>query len=134
MKGLLDTDQIHSLADLNQRLDAWLEQTYHLRIHRGTGETPKNRFADGAEKLRVPPNAEELDQLFMKKVQRRVGKDGCISLEAKKYEVPLSFRGRLVEVRHTLPVDVGNIQIYSNDKFVALAKPLNKHLNAIISK
>ena len=133
-EGLLDTNQIHSLADLNQRLDAWLEQTYHPRIHRGTGETPKNRFADGAEKLRVPPNAEELDQLFMKKVQRRVGKDGCISLEAKKYEVPLSFRGRLVEVRHTLPVDVGNIQIYSNDKFVALAKPLNKHLNAIISK
>lgn len=125
----LTEQPVHSLAELNERFNAWLEDKYHRTQHSGTGQSPSERFAAGAEYIRNPPCAEELDALFMKRLERRVRRDGCISVEAKLFEAPLSLRGMMVEVRHTVPL-TDTVEIWHQNRMAGVGRIVNKHYNA----
>jgi len=121
---------VHSLAELNQAFSIWLQDDYHQAVHSATGHPPAARFAACAASLRNPPPDDELLPLFMRRVTRRVRRDGCISVEAIEYEAPLHLRGMNVEVRYHAPPDANPVEIWFNGKLVAQANRLNKTLNA----
>lgn len=125
---LLDTP-VHSLEELNERFESWLEEKYHRTVHSATGQTPAERFAAGAAGIRNPPDAAELDQLFLKRLTRRVRRDGCVTVEARLFEAPLCLRGMEVEIRHPLPL-ADQIEIWHQGKLAGLGKPVDKHFNA----
>jgi len=125
----LVVEPVHALEDLNRRFWAWLEEHYHHSVHRATGQTPAERFAAGVAGIRPAPSAEELAQLFMARVCRRVRRDGCVSVAAQLFEVPLCLRGLEIEVRHTIPL-AGSIEAWYQGRLVGVGRVLNKQQNA----
>ncbi len=96
----LDERHITSLADLNARLWAWLEQVYHRTAHAGLGGlTPLARYQQDLPKIRsLGPRATELDALFHHRITRFVRKDGTVSYLGARFEVPYELAGKTVKL------------------------------------
>jgi hypothetical protein len=94
----LDERHITGLEDVNARLWAWLEQVYHRRPHEGLdGITPLARYQQDLSKIRpLGLLAAKLDALFHHRVSRRVRKDGTVSYQGKRFEVPFELSGKTV--------------------------------------
>jgi len=94
----LDRRQIGSLADLNARLWAWLEQIYHQTPHEGLhGRTPLARYQQDLPKIRsLGALAPQIDALFLHRVRRLVRKDGSVSYQGTRFEVPYELSGKKV--------------------------------------
>jgi putative transposase len=102
----LDTTHIRELGDLNARLWAWIEQVYHRSKHSALGEfTPLSRYQQDLPRIRLLGSlAAQLDELFWHRVKRLVRRDGTVSYEGKRFEVPYELTGqhvRLVVDPHT---------------------------------
>ncbi len=107
--GELDTARLRDLSDLNARLWAWLETVYHNTPHGGLeGQTPLRRYQQDLPRIRaLGPLAARLDELFYHRVTRKVRKDGTVSYQGDRFEVPYELSGRsvcLVVDPHTLKV------------------------------
>jgi transposase InsO family protein len=91
----LDLTCIHDLADLNARLWAWIDEIYHKRSHRGLeGITPLARYQQDLPRIRqLGQRATVLDALFYHRVSRKVRKDGSVSYDGLRYEVPYELSG-----------------------------------------
>jgi len=98
--GELDERLITSLDDLNARLWAWLEQVYHRSPHAGlAGMTPLARYQQDLAKIRtLGPRAAMLDALFLHRVSRQVRKDGTVSYQGTRFEVPFELSGKTVRL------------------------------------
>jgi putative transposase len=96
----LDTSHIRELGDLNARLWAWIEQIYHRSKHNALGEhTPLSRYQQDLPRIRLlGPLAAQLDQLFWHRVTRLVRRDGTVSYEGKRFEVPYELAGQTVRL------------------------------------
>lgn len=96
----LDAARIGSLADLNARLWAWLEQVYHRTPHAGlNGLTPLARYQQDLPKVRPLGHfASQLDALFYHRVKRHVRKDGTVSYLGVMFEVPYELAGKSVRL------------------------------------
>jgi putative transposase len=102
----LDATHIRDLGDLNARLWSWIEQVYHSSKHSALGEhTPLSRYQQDLPRIRLlGPLAAQLDELFWHRVTRLVRRDGTVSYEGKRFEVPYELTGqhvRLVVDPHT---------------------------------
>jgi transposase InsO family protein len=119
-----------SLDELNTRFWRWLETEYHQRPHSALqNHSPAERFATAGAHLRLLDSDTDYDRLFLMRVQRRVRKDATISLGGRLWEVPTHLRGQIVAV-HFEPVNWTRVDLWFRDRFVAHARPCNKHLNA----
>jgi len=125
----LTEEPVHSLDELNRRFNEWLENKYHSTVHSATEQTPAARFAAGVEGIRNPADSTELNALFMKREERSVRKDGCISVGTRLFEAPLNLRGMRVEVRFTIPLGE-QIEIWHQGTLAGLGNPVNKHFNS----
>ena len=125
-------DKVTSLEQLNNRLWKWLEQHYHQSQHSAlAGQSPAERYRQRSEKVRLyQGQPEELNRLFYKQIQRRVGKDATISIDASLWEVATHLRGAQVEVRYDPFIENKQLEIYLNGKCVGSATPCNKNYNA----
>jgi len=96
----LDARFISSLEDLNARLWAWLEQVYHHAPHAGLeGMTPLARYQKDLPQIRTLGTlALQLDALFLHRVSRFVRKDGTVSFEGRRFEVPFELSGKTVRL------------------------------------
>ncbi len=96
----LDERRINDLSDLNARLWAWLEQVYHRSEHGGLGGmTPLARYQRDLPRIRsLGARAAQLDALFHHRIQRLVRKDGTVSYQGKRFEVPFELAGRTVKL------------------------------------
>jgi len=96
----LDERHIASLDDLNARLWAWLEQVYHRSPHAGlAGMTPLARYQQDLSRIRpLGPLAASLDALFQHRVKRLVRKDGTVSYQGQRFEVPFELSGKTVSL------------------------------------
>jgi transposase InsO family protein len=84
-------DLIDSLEAFNARLWIWLETVYHNTPQTGLPEklTPSQRYQQDLEIIKPLGHfADKLDDYFYHRVQRRVKKDGTVSVDGKLYEVP----------------------------------------------
>ena len=99
----LDLRAIRGLDDLNARLWAWLEQVYHQRPHGGlAGLSPLQRYQQDLPHIRsLGVQAARIDDLFYHRLPRKVRKDGTVSYQGRRFEVPFALAGKSV----TLVVD-----------------------------
>jgi transposase InsO family protein len=123
-------EPVRTLGELNQRFWQWLESEYHQRTHRALeGQSPQERFQQRSEGLRTVPPAMDVDGLFLNRTTRRVRRDATISLNGRLFEVPVSLRGRVVEVRFD-PFSYRRLEVYLDAKKVGDGVLLDKELNS----
>ena len=128
----LDERHIASLDDLNARLWAWLEAVYHRRPHSGLdGLSPLARYQQDLPRIRpLGPLAATLDAVFMHRVSRLVRKDGTVSYQGQRFEVPFEFSGQtvclVVDPHRAAVVGVENAQ----GEAIGAATPLDPLANA----
>lgn len=96
----IDERHITSLDDLNARLWAWLEQVYHRTEHSGLSDmTPLARYQRDLARIRcLGPKAAQIDALFHHRVARFVRKDGTVSYQGQRFEVPYELSGKKVQL------------------------------------
>lgn len=87
--------------------------------------------AQKAAGLRQLPADTDWQRLFLARATRRVRLDATISLEGNLWEVPVHLRGRQVEL-HYDPFDWSRVEVWYRERFAALARRCDKHLNAKI--
>ena len=118
----LDITRIGDLTDLNARLWAWIEKIYHRRIHSALqGQTPLQRYQQDLPRIRtLGSRAARLDELFYHRIERKVRKDGTVSYQGQRFEVPYELAGQKVQ----LVVDPHSEQVISveNSKGQTLGK------------
>ncbi|MCP5119326.1 MAG: transposase family protein, partial [bacterium] len=96
----LEPSRIRDLSDLNARLWAWLETVYHCAPHSGLeGGSPLERYQQDLPRIRTLGTlAARLDELFHHRVKRQVRKDGTVSYQGERFEVPYELSGRSVRL------------------------------------
>ena len=87
-----------SLAELNRAFSAWLDVSYHQRIHSQTGQTPEERYHQGSKAFRKVDLASVMPY-FMEKLQRKVHSDfSDVQLHNMFFKVDPKLRGDAVRV------------------------------------
>jgi len=96
--GELDMDKVRDIHDLNARLWAWIDEFYHKEPHSALeGATPVERYRRDLIQIRpLGPFASRLDELFLHRHERLVRKDGTVSYEGQRFEVPFDLTGKTV--------------------------------------
>jgi transposase len=108
----------HNLDDLNRQLADWLDRVANPRIHGTTGRVVSEAFAEEKPALGPLPPVPFRALLAL---ERRITKDGMVSLDGNLYSVPDGTRKRAVEVQ-VLP---GEIRILEDGIPIAIHPPLN---------
>jgi putative transposase len=118
----LDERRIADLPDLNARLWAWLEQVYHRTEHGGLqGLTPLARYQRDLPRIRsLGARAAQLDALFHHRIRRLVRKDGTVSYQGQRFEVPFELSGRTI--RLVVDPHVGRVVGVEDDAGVSLGQ------------
>jgi transposase InsO family protein len=125
---LLPDQQAASLDELNDKFSKWIQTVYHQRIHSATRMSPEARFQKATQYLRRLPADVDIETLFYTRLDRTVRKDGTVRLDGQLYEAPLSLRTLTVQLRFD-PFSRCRIEVWYQDKFIALAKRVNLNLN-----
>ena len=96
----LDEGRVDGLDDLNARLWAWVEQVYHRTPHGGLdGQTPLARYQRDLPKIRaLGQRAAQLDAIFHHRISRFVRKDGTVSYQGNRFEVPYELAGKTIRL------------------------------------
>lgn len=106
-----------NLEDLNKQLSDWLDGVANQREHGTTRRLVTEAFLEDQAAL-LP-----LQQMHFSSVlnlERRITRDGMVSVEGNYYSVPDTARHRVVEVQ-TL---ANEIRIYDGGRLVALHEPM----------
>jgi transposase InsO family protein len=122
-----------TLDFLNQASQAWVEIEYHRAVHRETGCSPLERFAQAADVLRTSPSSDALRDAFRLESKRRQrASDGTISLEGVRFEVPARFRHFQDVVVRYARWDLGRVDLVDPREGTILASlyPLDRTANA----
>mgnify|MGYP001325783829 FL=1 len=96
-KSFLTGRSFTTLEDLNQQLEAWLDNTANVRVHGTTGERPVDRYLREATALRraaAVPRFQPAELLV-----RKVASDSHVRLSGVSYSVPPQFVGKTVQLR-----------------------------------
>jgi putative transposase len=118
----IDTAGVPTLAELNRWWTSWVEQVYHHRVHRGTGQTPHDRWIAGAHHVFAAPDAATLAGAFRWTALRTVTKTATVSLHGNHYTVDAALTGYRVELRYD-PTDLTRIAVYHHDAWAGDATP-----------
>jgi putative transposase len=125
-----------SLESLNRRLWAWVEGEYHQAPHRGLeDQTPLDRWAMSADRVRLPGLGLDLEALFLFAVKRCVQRDRTVSLNGTLFEVDAALIGHTVTLRFdpSAPPARG-VEVWHDEKFVARATPLDAYANCFVRR
>jgi len=88
--------RFRDLEDLNGQFDAWRDEVANARRHATTGRVVAAHFAE--ERAVLPPHPAHPYSAVLT-VERRVSKDGMISVGGNLYSVPDTTRRRVLEVQ-----------------------------------
>jgi transposase len=102
-----------NLDDLNAQLRHWLDTVANPRVHATTLRVVNEAFAEERPHLRPLPLAPFRAVL---KLERRISREGMVSVGGNSYSVPDATRSRLVEV-HSL---ANELRIFENGTLVAV--------------
>ncbi|MBM3956674.1 MAG: DDE-type integrase/transposase/recombinase [Gemmatimonadetes bacterium] len=125
----LDRKQPLTLAGLNERLWAWLDQAYHRTAHSALGTTPLLRWQQDIAQIRQLPAATELRRLFFHRLQRLVRRDCTFLLANRFYEAPPHLAGVTIEVRFD-PLDASTVELYAQGVAQGTARLVDPVLNS----
>jgi transposase InsO family protein len=131
----LSAADLTSLDTLNRRLWAWVEAEYHHHPHRGLDdETPLDRWATGAEDVKLLGPECDLDEICLFELKRRVQKDRTVSLHGVVYEVEASLVGQTVTLRYDPSRPGRRIDVYLGGKKVQQARPVDAYANCFVRR
>jgi transposase len=102
-----------NLADLNEQLRRWLDGVANVRVHATTRRVVTEAFAEEKLHLRPLPLAPFRAVL---RLERRISREGMVSVGGNFYSVPDATRRRTVEV-HTLAEE---IRIFEDGTLIAV--------------
>jgi transposase InsO family protein len=91
---------LSSIDALNRALFAWVEDTYHMRIHSVLGMRPIDRFGLDLSRIRFLPPNQANDELFFVEEERRVNNDNTFSFKRIRFEAPRDLRNRKIQIRY----------------------------------
>ena len=111
---------IGSLAELNDRFDAWVTQVCNTRIHAETGQRPIDRWQAGGPPRHPEPST--LVDAFRWAETRKVTKTATIQMEGNAYAVDAALVGRRIEVRFD-PEDLTRLDVYLEGRPAGVATP-----------
>jgi len=111
--------KIDSLEKLNAAFIAWLEVSYHRRVHSETLTAPLDRFLTAEIKK---PDPATLADAFAWYQERVVTKCAQVSLEGNKHEVDPHLVGRKVTLKFD-PFDLSKIEVFFKKTSFGLATP-----------
>ena len=104
-----------SIAELQARSDTWLEQHWHHRDHRTTGEPPWARW-ERERPLLAPLPSRRFDTARIE--LRVVSTRALVELDRSFYSVPHALVGQRVRVR--IAVDATTLEIHAAEGIVAV--------------
>ncbi len=107
-----------NIEDLNRQLAQWLAEVANPRRHGTTGRIVAEAFAEEQPSLGPLP---AFPFRALLKLERRITKDGMVSLDGNLYSVPDGTRKRVVEVQ----VLASEIRILENGILIAVHEPLS---------
>jgi transposase len=87
-----------NLEDLNTQFGQWLDQVANVRVHATTRRVVAEHFAEERPKLQPLPAGPFQAVL---RLERRISRDGMVSVGGNLYSVPNTTRRRPVEVHST---------------------------------
>lgn len=124
--------EIDSLEKLNAAFIAWLEVSYHKRIHSETLVAPIERFLTAEIKK---PDPATLTDAFAWYQERVVTKCAQVSLEGNKYEVDPHLVGRKVTLKFD-PFDLSKIEIFFKKTSFGFATPahLSRFCHSVVKQ
>ena len=114
---------VKTLDELNQYFFAWLEISYHHKIHSSLGRTPACVFAEQQELIR-PVDPLKLKEIFLWREERLVSKHATISIYTNLYEIAPELIVQTVEARFD-PFDLSLVYIFSEGKLLLKAFPVD---------
>ena len=114
------------LVEMNRLFSAWVETSYHRKVHSETEETPLERFVAGGPF--VIPTPAQLHEAFLWSEHRSVTKTATVSLHGNTFEVDAALVGRRVECVFD-PFDLTAIEVrYSGRSMGAgVARVIGRH-------
>ncbi len=101
-----------NLDDLNAQFGAWRAEVANLRVHATTGRVVDEAFAEERSSLKPLP---AIPYSAVLTIERRVSKDGMISVGGNHYSVPDTARKRVLEVQH----HVTELRIFEDGALIA---------------
>ena len=110
---------IESLAELNDRFEAWAERVANVRTHAETGQRPIDRWQTITP---THPDPAKIIDAFQWSAVRKVTKTATISMEGNTYAVDPMLAGRRVEVRFD-PEDLTRLDVYLDGRSAGVAVP-----------
>ena len=127
MLSVLTEKQTASLDSLNDALSTWVA-TYNTTVHSAHGMTPMDAYRKGLGDVREAKDAEWVSECFLNRIARTVRNDSTITIDCASYDVPMTFIGMRVEVRHA-PGDMAGAHIFSEGKAYPLI-PTDRVVNS----
>jgi putative transposase len=124
----LDPKRTLALDELNDRLQAWIDNSYHRSEHSALGATPLLRWQRDIEQVRQLPPATDLRRLFFHRLDRLVRRDSTFLLRGRLYEAPPQLAGHTIEARFD-PLDTAAVEVWFQGKFQAAARLLDAVVN-----
>jgi transposase InsO family protein len=107
--------EILTLQRLNRALSAWLEESYHRRVHAETGQTPQERYRLGLTVIRHV-DTQKAATFFLRKVLRTVHRQFAdVQIDGLFFRVDPRLRGDKVEVRYDPFTPLEQVLLYSRD-------------------
>ena len=98
--NLLDWNSIASLEELNQRLQAYIETQYHQAVHSTIKAKPLDKYMEHINRIRFIPSKQELDNIFLYRVTRKIKNDATVSISNVLFEVSAKYIGDQVQIRY----------------------------------
>ena len=98
--NLLDWNSIASLEELNQRLQAYIETQYHQAVYSTIKAKPLDKYMEHINRIRFIPSKQELDNIFLYRVTRKIKNDATVSISNVLFEVSAKYIGDQVQIRY----------------------------------
>jgi len=105
-----------SLEDLNSQLETWLTEVANRREHGTTHRCVQAALEEEQPHLQPLPR---IPYRAVLRLERRVSRDGLVSVDGNQYSVPDTTKHRVVEVHSLLQ----EIQIFDSGNLVAVHTP-----------
>jgi len=130
--NLLDWNSISSLEELNEMLQNYVENIYHQSIHSSIKMKPIDKYIQNIDRIRFVASKQELDYIFLYRVERRVKNDATIPILTSNFEVPIKYIGERIKVRYD-PTSLDKAYIFDdNGSCLYTIYPVNKVDNSKI--
>ncbi|WP_197702788.1 hypothetical protein [Thermoanaerobacterium sp. RBIITD] len=113
-----DWQKISYIDELNENLNKYIEGIYH-QVHSSINMKPIEKFIKYTDTMKFINSKEELDNIFLYRVKRRVIKDATVSIEKIKFEVPMQYILGIMQIY--------DITLNHLIKHIFLAKTVNSY-------